>query len=483
MVQHVTVRLAGSAIIAGVHDQADLVAAGGPQFEAALASFVTGNRLAGGVAGVVYGDELAWSAGAGYADLAARKASDPAMLYAIASITKTFTGTAIVQLRDAGRLDLDDPAVAWLPELRQAASPFGPIETVTLRRMLSHEAGLPAEPPGTDWAIPAYQGDPEQTLRQAGEIAVMLSPNAEHKYSDLAYQLLGAIVTRASGIPYPRYVQEAILRPLGMAATGFAPLPAGLPGRRATGYDWRALSDELDPAPAMPPVWAEGGLWSCVEDLATWLSFQLRAHRDPAAPSPVLSAASLRQMHKPRYLAGDGWAEAWGISWCATRQDDVAWIGHSGGLPGYTSTVCFDPEAQVGAIVLLNGTSASVTLAMDLAASARRLARSAPPPIRPPAPAPREYLPLLGIYARPGLGGWLLRLEWRDGKLTVTTGESAGWQLVLAPTGDPDTFTIESGADLTGDRVRFRRLPGGQVGSVLLMQTTWERLEPAGASA
>jgi len=108
------------------------------------------------------------------------------MLYAIASITKTFTGTAIVQLRDAGRLDLDDPAVAWLPELRQAASPFGPIETVTIRRMLSHESGLPAEPPGTDWAIPAYQGDPEQTLRQAGEIAVMLPPNAEHKYSDLA---------------------------------------------------------------------------------------------------------------------------------------------------------------------------------------------------------------------------------------------------------------------------------------------------------
>ena len=72
----------------------------------------------------------------------------------------------------------------------------------------------------------------------------------------------------------------------------------------------------------MPPVWAEGGLWSCVDDLATWLSFQLRAHRDPAAPSPVLSAASLRQMHKPRYLAGDDWTQAWGISWCATRQDD-----------------------------------------------------------------------------------------------------------------------------------------------------------------
>jgi CubicO group peptidase (beta-lactamase class C family) len=463
-----------------VRGQADLVAAGGPQLEAALASFVQDNRLPGGVAGVVYGDELAWSGGAGFADLAARTASDPAMLYAIASITKTFTGTAIMQLRDAGQLDLDDPAVAWLPELRQAASPFGPIETVTIRRMLSHESGLPAEPPGTDWAVPAYQGDPEQTLARASEIAVMLAPNAEHKYSDLAYQLLGAIVTRASGIPYPHYVQEAILRPLGMAATGFAGVPLGWPGRCATGYDWRALSDELNPAPAMPPVWAEGGLWSCVKDLATWLCFQLRAHRDPAAESPVLSAASLRQMHKPRYLAGDDWAEAWGISWCATRQDDSVWIRHSGSVPGYTSTVCFDPKGQVGAILLLNGTTASVALATDLAAIGRRLARSAPPLIQPPPPAPRAYLPLLGIYARPGLGGWLLRLEWRDGKLTFTTPGSATWQLVLRPTSDPDGFTVESGSGLTGERVRFHRLPGGQVRSAVVMETTWERLEPAG---
>jgi CubicO group peptidase (beta-lactamase class C family) len=470
-------RLPGSAIITGVRSHGDLVAAGGPQFEAALVSFVADNRLPGGVAGVVYGDELAWSAGAGFADLAARRAADPAMLYAIASITKTFTGTAIMQLRDAGQLDLDDPAVAWLPELRQAVSPFGPIEGVTIRRMLSHESGLPAEPPGTDWAVPAYQDDPEQTLRRAGEIAVTLAPNAQHKYSDLAYQLLGAIVTRVSGIPYADYMQDAILRPLGMAATGFA----GLPGRCATGYDWRALSDELNPAPAMPPAGAEGGLWSCVEDLAAWLSFQLRAHRDLPAPSPVLSAASLRQMHRPRYLAGDGWAEAWGISWCATRQDDTTWITHSGGVPGYTSTVCFDPETQVGAIVLLNQTTASAALAMDLATIARRLAQAAPPLIQPPLPAPREYLPLLGIYARPGLGGWLLRLEWRDGKLTVTTGESAAWQLVLAPTSDPDTFTIESGPGLTGERARFQRLPGGQVRSVFLMETTWERLEPAGA--
>jgi CubicO group peptidase (beta-lactamase class C family) len=62
-------------------------------------------------------------------------------------------------------LDLDDPAVRWLPELRGAVSGLAPIETVTIRRILSHESGLPSEPPGTDWSVPAYRGDPGQVLR------------------------------------------------------------------------------------------------------------------------------------------------------------------------------------------------------------------------------------------------------------------------------------------------------------------------------
>lgn len=182
-----------------VRDQA----AAAVDLETRLASFIEQNRLPGGAAAVVCGDEIAWSAGAGFADLATGKATGPVMLYGIASITKTFTGTAIMQLRDAGRLDLDDPAVRWLPELRSLVNPFGPAEAVTIRRMLSHESGLPAEPPGTDWTVPAYQGAPEQTLRRAAEIAVQVPPHARHKYSDLAYQWLGEIITRVSGTPYP----------------------------------------------------------------------------------------------------------------------------------------------------------------------------------------------------------------------------------------------------------------------------------------
>src|ERR1700677_2863655 len=108
----------------------DTLAAIGPELQARLASVVASNRLPGAVAGVVYRDELAWSAAVGLADVTSGRPAELGTLFRIASITKSFTGTAIMQLRDAGLLDLDDPAVRWLPELRGAVSDLAPVETV-----------------------------------------------------------------------------------------------------------------------------------------------------------------------------------------------------------------------------------------------------------------------------------------------------------------------------------------------------------------
>ena len=202
--------------------------AAGADLQAALDRFVAVNRLPAASAAVVCDNELAWRGETGLADVAARRPAGPGTLYRIASITKTFTGTAVMRLRDAGCLDLDDPAVAHLPELRSAASPFGPIEAVTIRRMLCHESGLAVDPPGTDWTVPSYQGSAAETLAHASELGVKVAPASQHKYSDLSYQLLGEIVTRVSGVPYPRYLREAVLDPLGMAATSFEPLSGPL---------------------------------------------------------------------------------------------------------------------------------------------------------------------------------------------------------------------------------------------------------------
>src|ERR687891_991051 len=90
-----------------------------------------------------------------------------------------------------------------------------------------------------------------------------------------------------------------------MTSTAFEPLPDALVARRATGYGPRWFSDELEVAPAMPGVWAEGGLWSCVEDLARWISFQFRVDAGPRAGKQILAGSTLREMHRPRYLVDE----------------------------------------------------------------------------------------------------------------------------------------------------------------------------------
>jgi CubicO group peptidase (beta-lactamase class C family) len=198
--------------------------------------------------------------------------------------------------------------------------------------MLSHESGLQSEPPGTDWSDVLYEADPERTLRRAAEIATRVPVHTQWKYSNLAYQLLGEIVARVSGATYAGYVRSRILRPLGMTSTSLPPLPARLRGRRATGYEPRFVSDELAVAPEDANVFgAEGGLWSCVEDLARWLSCQL------AADPKIVARSTLDEMHKPRYLVDEAWTRATAIGWSATRRADVVWIGHSGGYYGFVT--------------------------------------------------------------------------------------------------------------------------------------------------
>ena len=459
------------------------VAASAQDFETKVATFVRDNRLYGAAAGVVHGTELVWSGGAGFADAAAGRPSGADVLYRIASITKTFTGTAVMQLRDTGLLDLDDPAVKWIPELSDSAIPQ--IGAVTIRRLLSHESGLVSEPPGTNFLAvePRYEGLAARNLERVADIFAAVPPNTQTKYCNLGYQLLGEVVHRVSGIPYPKYVAERILTPLAMSSTGFEPLPGALAGRRATGYAERAFSDELAVAPAMPPLWAEGGLWSTVEDLARWVSFQLAAHAgdtsagDASPGSDVLPSATRREMHKPRYLSDEEWSTAWGITWYSVRKDNVTWVQHSGGLPGFTSNACFDRGSRVGAIVLLNGVADASGLAMSLAAAGRRLAEAAAPELRRPVPTPPDVTALLGFYAPPDMS-FLVRVEWRDGKLTLVDTSEPGEKIPLERGAEPGTFVAASGYRPSGEPVEFGRRPDGTVESLFFGGGLLLRLDP-----
>ena len=129
-------------------------------------------------------------------------------------------------------------------------------------------------------------------------------------------------------------------------------------------------------------VWAEAGLWSCVGDLARWISFQF------SDDSPVLASSSLKEMHTARYLGNEEWTEAWGSSWYAARKDGVTWVQQSGGMHGFITNICFDPKERVGAIALLNGIKEANELSMELGAMARAAAVAAAPAIEAAVPTP-----------------------------------------------------------------------------------------------
>ena len=192
------------------------------QLEHAVASFVRERRLPGASAGVVLGDELAWSLPYGFTELETGVPAGEHTLYRVASITKTFTGAAVVLLRDEGRLHLDDPLVAHLPEFAAATNPYGPIEEVTIRRLLTHESGLPVESPLFDWAGRGYPAMPD-ILASLGDVILPVAPDSAFKYSNLGYQLLGELVARLGESPYESFVEERLLRPLGMDSSTFAP--------------------------------------------------------------------------------------------------------------------------------------------------------------------------------------------------------------------------------------------------------------------
>jgi CubicO group peptidase (beta-lactamase class C family) len=415
------------------------------RLEAITARFVTDNRLPGAAVGVVRDGQLAWSHGYGFADRETGRRPDAQTQYRVASISKTFTASAILQLRDAGRLRLDDPLVAHVPEASAITNPFGPVEDVTLRRMLMHTSGMQGEHPTDDPEKEPF-GTIADAVRDLPKIRIVIPPDTQTKYCNIAFQLLGAVVERVSGEVFTDYIQGHLLTPLGLERTAYEPPPAD----RAVGYFGRLHSDHLAPANVHPSALfeADGGLWSCVADLARWSAFWLGP-----GDEEILARATRDEMLRPWIVADEEWTEAQGLCLYWRRRGDERYVGHAGGLHGFITRFALSPRDGVGAIALLNGIGDATQLALDLLEHvvAAQRARPLPQPA-PPTPLPPGYAALLGRYHWEELGDGF-SVEWRDGEL-VLIGEAEDPVVRLEPTDDPLRFVMHGGRP-SGDIARF----------------------------
>ena len=308
------------------------------------------NREQPGVSiGIVYDQDLIWAKGYGYADLEKKIPATPKTAYRIASITKLFTATAILQLRDAGKLQLDDPVAKHLSWFR-INDAFDDSPVITIRHLLTHTSGLPRELNALYWDEMKF---PElgEFVRMFQESSTILPRETQLKYSNVAFNVLGEVVASVSGKPYPDYVTEHILEPLGM--TGTVVMPRENMPTLATGYGFRKPGQprRTEPFFNKKAMAASGNMASTVEDLAKFVSLQFR--EGAAGDAQILKGSTLREMHRVHWLRPN-WKSGWGLGWSVARVDDQVRITHGGSVPGYKTSVSAAPADKFGVIVLTN---------------------------------------------------------------------------------------------------------------------------------
>ncbi len=280
--------------------------------------------------GIVYDRELIWAKGYGFADLERKTPATTATIYRIGSISKVFTAIAVMQLRDADLLRLDDPVSEYLPWF-QVQNSFPNARTITIRDLLTHTSGLPFDAPGVNWN--EYSGPSLEEIIASFPDVEAIFPAGEHTYySNFGFWVAGQIVTAVSGEPFAEYADTHVLAPLGMEATDLAPEPStvGL----AVGYGARSPGNERK-------VWAftDTGFYtpagdgaSSVEDMVRLVSlFMIEGE---SGTSRVLQQSTLREMLR--------------------RINDQVWIGHSGDGGGFVASFGVAPANKFGVIVLTN---------------------------------------------------------------------------------------------------------------------------------
>lgn len=328
-----------------IADDADVLAAG-RLFSAWLDGQIAYRGLPGVVVGVVAGDELIWSKAFGYADLATKRPMTRDVTFRMASHSKLFTATAIMQLREDGKVRLDDPVSQHLPWFRMA--PAGDDDgPVTIETLLTHSSGLQREA-GDHWVSWNFPTGDELRALMADRHAAY-APQVRWKYSNLAYSVAGQVVEARSGQSWADYVRDHIFTPLGMSSSS---VDKDVPGM-ATGYGRRMPDGSRE---TMPFIDARGmaaatGITSNVNDMARFVSAQFR--HGARGGNRILSGGSLREMHRVRSVE-ETWATGNAIGFAVTRVGDKTYVGHGGSYPGYTTHTLIHPATRVGVIVLTN---------------------------------------------------------------------------------------------------------------------------------
>ncbi len=327
------------------------------------------SHMPGLVYGIMYQGKLIHSKAIGKAQLETSIPADMDIDFRIASMSKSFASLAILQLRDAGKLRLDDPVKKYIPEMSQSKSLTKDAPEITIRHLMTHGAGFPEDNPWGDRQLGISDQAFENMLKKG--ITFSNNPGVTYEYSNMGFAMLGLIIKKVSGMSYQKYITERIFKPLGMNNTywEYSDVPAN---KLAHGYRWLSGKWVKQPMEHDGAYGAMGGLITTLNDFSKYVALHQGAwpERDEVDKGP-LKRSSIREMQFPwnmnsfipAYVYPNGrkapayMAYGYGLSYL---KDDLGRksVGHSGGLPGFGSQWRIYPDYEIGIITFANVTYA-----------------------------------------------------------------------------------------------------------------------------
>ncbi|ROP29596.1 serine hydrolase domain-containing protein [Couchioplanes caeruleus] len=383
---------------------------------------------------------------------------DAGTRFRIGSVTKTLTAVLVLQARDDGLLDLDDPVSAHLDVPAHG--------TATIRSLLSHTAGYQREPYGDVWDVLTAPDD-RRLLADLARAEQVLPAHRRYHYSNLGLAVLGQLVARLRGGTWASVLRERILDPLGLTATTVDPT-----AEAAVGYLVDAYSDAARPEPRLHlgGVSPAAQLWSTATDMARWAAFLASPELvDPDAR--VLAPATLDEMRWPRTTTDETlWTAGFGLGLILVPQGGrVTHVGHDGAMPGFLAGVYGrrggegNPGALGAAVLASSGTATEIN---DLVHELLTIAVDADPadirPWSPGAAAPPQYRSILGPWWGEGFPHIF---SWHDGALQSRAADAPADRppSIFRPIPDqPDMLRTVSGRE-AGELLRLTRDAEGTV--------------------
>lgn len=275
--------------------------------------------------------------GYGFENLETATRAVPETVFQIGSVSKQFIAAGILRLSDEGKVGLDDSIRKYLGDAPDAWQP------VTLRHLLSHTSGLVRETPDLQLKVQSVS----DAVRAAYPTPLAFAPGEKWQYSNLGYFALAEVITQASGVPWPRYLQERIFGPLGMTATRTTSVEE-LVLHRAAGYQWMDRN-QYQNAPVIPGVRPSGAFLSSVIDLARW---------DAALQSDEQVSPAHRQLMWAATKLNDGSEKPYGFGWELGKLGRHAVVKHSGTMLGFRSHILRFVDERLTIVVLTNATQA-----------------------------------------------------------------------------------------------------------------------------